>query len=169
MAQAQGAGAQDGVTAPGWMLGLDVLLAKCFYIGATGFTYGASLAGFSQVDDALRGPRSGLTWQGARAGLAAAAREGAYTSRVLLVGMAAAGTTSLLLHGPHAPARLHRLPFPAADDRASTWVGAAAALYAAMPAEAMPQRALRGACAATGATALTCALLLLGPAEAPDK
>ena len=149
------------------MLGVDVLLAKVFYVGATGFAYGASLSGFSLLDDALRGPSAGRSLPRALAGLAAAAREGAFTSRVLAAGMAAAGAASLLQHGLHAPHRLHRLPFPAADDRASTWVGAAAALLAALPREALPGLALRCTCAATGATALTGALLLLSPPEPP--
>jgi hypothetical protein len=150
------------------MLGLDVLLAKVFYVSATGFVYGASLSSFSLLDDARRGPRGGRTLPRALGGLAVAAREGAFTSRVLAVGMAAAGAASLLQHGLHAPHRLHRLPFPAADDRASTWAGAAAALLAALPPEAVPGRALRATCAATGATALTCALLLFSPAEARE-
>ena len=147
------------------MQGLDVLLAKCFYVGTMGFAYGASLSGFTLLDDAVRGG-GGASAARALAGLRAAAREGAYTSRVLVAGMGVAGAASLLQHGLSAPARLHRLPFPAADDRASTWAGAAAALYVALTPEAVPARALRGACAATGATALTLALLRLAPPEA---
>ena len=150
------------------MSGLDVLLAKCFYVGSVGFVYGASLSGFSLLDDAVRCRGSGAvapTLSGAARGLAAAAREGAYTSRVLAVGMAAAGCSSLLLHGLHAPARVHRLPFPSRDDAASTWVGCLVALYCAMPPEAVPPRALRGACAATGATAITYLLQLYSPPE----
>ena len=155
------------------MQGLDVLLAKCFYVGTMGFAYGASLSGFTLLDDAVRGGGGGGGGGGgapslsrALAGLGAAAREGAYTSRVLVAGMGVAGAACLLQHGLSAPARLHRLPFPAADDRASTWAGAAAALYVALTPEAVPARALRAACAATGATALTLALLRFAPPEA---
>ncbi len=148
------------------MLGLDALLAKCFYVGTMGFAYGASLSGFTLLDDAVRGGGGAPSLSRALAGLGAAAREGAYTSRVLVAGMGVAGAACLLQHGLSAPARLHRLPFPAADDRASTWAGAAAALYVALTPEAVPARALRAACAATGATALTLALLRFAPPEA---
>ena len=146
------------------MLGLDVLLAKTFYVGVTGFTYGSVLSGFALLDDAVRGGRAGLRLL--PSGLRAAGSEGLYTARVLAAGMAAAGCASLLLHGGSAPSRVHRLPFPSPDDRASTWVGCLAALLCAVPRGALGgSRGLHAAAAASGATALTALLLLYSPPE----
>ena len=143
--------------------GIDVLLAKSFSIGVLGFMYGVAVSGFTLLDDAVRGRQVSLG--GLPRGLATALRDGAFTSRVLVYGMTAAGGMSLLQHGLDAPSRIHRLPFPSSTDQASTWVGCTVALYCAVVDAGVTTRSMRTLYAATGATVITGVLAYISPPE----